>query len=486
MKPNPVFKLIPLKPEQHPVTHTPKFTTELPFFYLTKDKKLLSQVIVYEDVDGEGRPIRWKVRPHLDPEIGAPAIEAHEVWTRLIKPAIDSNRKLDGQLPAIIRLGRVRECLRIIGWRAGGWEARDLLRCIQQICFAACEADFWLPTSEHDEKGTPLYRRIKSSFTRMSLYAIGSQHLTEADLKSSGYNFDFDLEDTMYVQLHPIEVEIQRFQLQQPLDNEYLFSVSPTARRSYELLAPKIFGVVKNSSGFCEFRYAWYVKRHPTLTRSYEHKYVTRQMKRVLGDHLASGYIKSFEVRPIKEPNQELDFIIRIYPGGEVKESIKRIQAHRQKKKFKVINQTTAPASSVAATAEQGSDPQLELTGRSEKELHLIRQLNEQFGVIILKASELVEKFPEETERQLEAYTHRTPAENPAGFIITAIEQKFSTPQSYDEATGKAEDRARYEARQATIAACTYCRDNNGWRFTDKGARECTHNPDIEAKLPTK
>jgi hypothetical protein len=53
---------------------------------------------------------------------------------------------------------------------------------------------------------------------------------------------------------------MQKHQGQRPIDNEYLFSVSPSARRWYELLAPKIFGVVENKrnsqEGFCEIRYS--------------------------------------------------------------------------------------------------------------------------------------------------------------------------------------------------------------------------------------
>lgn len=484
MKPQAALKLIPLKPDQHPVTQAPKFTTELPFFYLTKDKKLLSQVIVYEDRDEEGRPIRWKVTPNIHPTVGAPGIEAHEVWGRLIKPAIDSHRKPDGQLPAIIRLGKVRECLRTIGWRAGGWEARDFFRTLNQTTGALCEADFWLPTTTKDQSGAWTFRHIKGIFSRITVYAIGSKHLTDEELQQGNLNFDFELEDTVYIQLHPLEVEIQRNQLQQPHDNEYMYSVNPGARRSYELLGPKVFGVVKNSSGFCEFRYSWYVKRHPTLKRYYERFRVTEQIKRVLSDHIASGYLTKFEVRPIKEPNQELDFIVRIYPGAGAKESINRIQTYKLGKKAKA-QIALVPTPAPRAPAEQGSVAKPELPTRSEKELHLIRQLNEQFGVTVLKADELVQKSPEETERQIEAYAHRKPADNPAGFIIRAIEENFAPPQSYEETKEKDAARTAFETRQAAIAACQFCRDTNGYRITEKGARPCTHKSEVEAAIET-
>ena len=257
--------LQPLKPKQHPVTPLPKFTTELPFFYLTKRKDLLSQPVDFRSTDPENKPVRWRVTPN--PTIGAPGIEAHEVWIRLIKPAMDAEReRLLGKLPSLIPLGSIRECLRTLGRSIGGWESRRLLKSIRQIGSAWCQADFWMPTAERDEEGRALYRHIKGEFSRVSIYSIGSKHLTDEELKEGKFSFDFDLEDTVYLLLHPHEVEMQKHQGQRPIDNEYLFSVSPAARRWYELLASKIFGVMENrrgqQEGFCEIRYSWYVERH--------------------------------------------------------------------------------------------------------------------------------------------------------------------------------------------------------------------------------
>jgi hypothetical protein len=229
--------LQPLKPEQHPVTPLPKFTTELPFFYLTKRKDLLGRPIDFRGTGPQDKPVRWRVTPN--PAIGAPGIEAHEVWVRLVKPAVDAEReRLGGRVPSLVPLGSIRECLRTLGRSVGGWESRRLLKSIRQIGSAWCEADFWLPTAERDEEGRPLSRHIKGEFSRVSIYSIGSKHLTDEELEAGSFSFDFDLEDTVYLLLHPQEVEMQKHQGQRPIDNEYLFSVSPAARRWYELLAP--------------------------------------------------------------------------------------------------------------------------------------------------------------------------------------------------------------------------------------------------------
>src|SRR5206468_2243183 len=64
-----------------------------------------------------------------------------------------------------------------------------------------------------------------------------------------------------------------------------------------------------------------------------EHKRVRFQMDRVIRDHVESGYISRVEYRAIKEPEQEVDYIIRYYPGPAAGDSIDRIRAHIQRKR---------------------------------------------------------------------------------------------------------------------------------------------------------
>src|SRR6185503_9409841 len=82
-------ELIPLKAGQHAVILVPKTTTDLPFFYFTKQKASLNQNINYQGLDPQGRPMRWQVFPNNNPAIGAPGIDAHEAWMRLVKPTFD-------------------------------------------------------------------------------------------------------------------------------------------------------------------------------------------------------------------------------------------------------------------------------------------------------------------------------------------------------------------------------------------------------------
>src|ERR1043166_810111 len=486
--------LQPLKPKQHPVTPLPKFTTELPFFYLTKKKELLQQAIDFQSVDPANKPIRWKVTPN--PTIGAPGIEAHEVWVRLVKPALDAEReRMLGKLPSLIPLGSIRECLRTLGRSIGGWESRRLLRCIRQIGSAWCEADFWMPTAERDEEGRVLYRHIKGEFSRISIYSIGSKHVTDEELEAGNFSFDFDLEDTVYLLLHPHEVEMQRHQGQRPIDNEYLFSVSPAARRWYELLAPKIFGVVENrraqQEGFCEIRYSWYVERHHTLKRHTERYRVVEQMNDLIKDHKEFGYVEKAEYRAVKEPGEEVDYIIRYYPGEGARSSVNRIRSNHPRKKTAAEHElplsngsqpALRPAETVAGVASQDELLIAKLTGEPP----------EGFGMSEAKARELVKSHREAVEAQLSAYPYRDsgkPKKNAAGWLIAAIEGDFTLPVAYLEEQEKKRQAAKSAAAKAAAAGCQFC-DQKGWRrvrtpkYPDGAMKQCTHDPETEAKYP--
>jgi len=233
----------------------------------------------------------------------------------------------------ILPLGRLREALRKVGWGEGGWEARRLLKALHQIGAASCVADLWVPTTTVDEKGEATFQHINATFSKLTLYAIGSKHLTDEQLRDGEFDFSFDLQDTLYVQLNPVEIQIQKNQPQRLIDTKYLFSVNPAARRWYELVAPKIFGVIKNEGKYCEIKYSWYIEHHHTLKRYYERYRVVFQMNRLIRDHIDRGYVSKVEYRSIKEPGEKIDWIIRYYPGEGARISIQRILSYQYNKR---------------------------------------------------------------------------------------------------------------------------------------------------------
>jgi hypothetical protein len=439
-------ELIPITEGQRQVILVPKATTDLPFFYLTKQKARLSQNIQYEGLDLKGRPIRWQVFPNSNPAIGAPGIEAHEAWMRLVKPTFDWHRS-SGRPLDVLPLGKLREALRTVGWAEGGWEARRLLKALHQIGAASCVADLWIPTTQKDEAGNQTFQHINATFSKMTIYAIGSKHLTDEELNDGKFDFDFDLDDTLYIQLNPVEVQIQKDQPQRFIDNQYLFSVKPTARRWYELVAPKIFGVVKNNGEYCEVRYSWYVQHHHTLKRYYERYRVVFQMNRLVEDHLRQGYITKIEYRVLKEPGQEIDWLIRYYPGEAAKESIARILSYQYRqrpgeKERITVRTATQKAPAKLEVSEQGTtDPLLS---------ELIKR-----GITTTQAQKLLSMLESEQQvmDQLEWGDHivsQGAIKNPPGLYVTFIKENLIPPDSFETSSKR---RLKEQARQAASAS---------------------------------
>jgi hypothetical protein len=525
-------ELIPLKPEQHKITFVPKMTTDLPFFNLTYRKKDIPKEIEYEGVDAAGHPIYWRVEYNTSKRTGAPGVEAHEVWYLLIKPAIDASRNGEGTIPQIIQLGGMRECLRMVGWTAGGHQARELIRSLTQIAFAGCVADLWFPTGETDEDGKQKYLQVKSRFSRLSVYAIGEHHLTEEDLQS--VKFDFDLEDKIYIRLDPVEVRLQQLQASQQrlIDNQYMFSIKPIARRWYEILAGKIFGTLKHNAPYFDINYSWYIKHHHTLKRSIEMKRVTEQMNRVVQEHLDSGFLTKVEYRKIKLQGEEEDFLIRYYVGKAAKESINRIQgAILNRRKREEIGQVSVKESTKTETAKTDDlsalkiedDTKLPLGEKVSKavannvtdkelesgevvnlaittlETHLMPVQKEIYGILTaefsiteIKAYEIVRNYPaERINSQIESLAHRGEAvkSNKAGFLIKAIEENYSHPETYLNELKDRELAARRATKQEQIDNCLICNES-GYRNVRSERdihygvmHECTHDAEIESQF---
>jgi hypothetical protein len=486
-------ELITLNPDQHQISFVPKLTTDLPFFNLTSKRKDIPRVIKYQATDEEGRTIHWEVHQNTSKEIGPPGVEAHLVWVLLVKPCIDAHRTPGGRIPDVIPLGGIRECLRKVGWTAGGRQARRLIRVLTQISFAGCIADLWLPTGTADDSGNDKYLHIQGRFSKMEVYKIGERHISPDDPTMTQY--DFDLDDSVYIKLAALEVKLQEAQDQRPQDNQYLFSVGPASRRWYELMSAKIFGVVKNKGVFCEIRYSWYIQHHHTLKRLYHRFRVVEQMNRVVQDHLDSGYLNRVEYRAIKEPDQEIDYIIRYYPGIGATDSILRIRHHLSGKRSK-----TKPTQLARDAADVGewpvsSDKEVAaapaawalITERQAQDEQLLTQLFRQFGITLVRAFDLINNDRTATAKQLEYWPHRNIQIKAglAGWMIAAIERNYAPPPGFAEAIQRQKEVAAAEFRLALIASCSFCDKHGFIQIETPGSghrtvRICTHNPTIE------
>jgi hypothetical protein len=348
-------------------------------------------------------------------------------------------------------------------------------------------ADLWVPTGEQDIEGKQKFLQIKGRFSRMSIYAIGEHHLTEEELAQS--QFEFELEDVVYIRLDPLEAKLQQLQDRRILDNQYLFSLRPAARRWYELMAAKIFGVVSNKGTFCEIRYSWYTQHHHTLKRYVEHKRVRFQMDRVIKDHIESGYIAKVEYRAVKEPDQLVDYIIRYYPGPGAIASMDRVQTHLRHRR--VSRQSLGPhkikQKPTTLHATEGTQP-LALSVVTANHQHLMVELILKFGINASRAYNLVMSRSEAVKFQLDVWSFRQVApRNRAGWMIQAIEGNYGAPSQYFEDRKQQEHEQAIAIVQTAVRECAIC-DAKGFRYVKSskypnGAmRQCSHNAAIESQ----
>lgn len=242
------------------VTLSPAGVNEYPFFCLSRRPAHLKRNIEWRGTDSEGRQFTWKVKPNSD---GLPGEAAWEIWLTIIQPLLHASQPLKHGL--LIPLGGVRHCLRVLGWTISGANARVLTRALSQIAGATIEFDLWLPLPQPKPEGEN-FRRVRGRGPRILFYSIGEYQVSEAELKSGELTYDYDLNDVISIRV-ALEADLQQNVQYRPLDQVYARSVSPSARRWYELTAASVFGAVShpNSRGYFDTRYSWYVSRHHTL-----------------------------------------------------------------------------------------------------------------------------------------------------------------------------------------------------------------------------
>lgn len=222
-------------------------------------------------------------------------------------------------------------------------------------------------------------------------------------------------------------------------------------------------------------------------------------MNRLIKDHKAFGYISKVEYIEVKELGQEVDFIIRYYPGDGARDSTKRIISNRRGRKPRSRQQLEFPMS----PGEKISLPpaQQKLPSRTAPPVPKVQPQPEsdtlidelcKFGVTETKARELVRSHREATQAQILAYPYRDvgkPRKNAAGWLVAAIEGNYTLPALYLEEQEKRQQTLKAKEQQSAIAKCSLC-DANGWRMVKseqhpQGAmKRCCHDPEIESNFP--
>ncbi len=280
----------------------------------------------------------------------------------------------------------------------------------------------------------------------MSIYGIGSKHLTDEELKEGSFSFDFDLADTLYIHLDPLEVVIQENDNTRLLDNRYLFSVRPAERRWYELVAPKIFGAINHKEQYTEILYSWYICHHPPLKRYHQRYRVVFQMERLIKDHRAFGYVSKAEYRAVKQPGEEMDFVIRYFPGKGAEESIGRIKTALQQRKRREPVMAVDEHPTVVTTRAGDMVPAIDT--------ELLEELRKR-GIALGRAKTILANTePDFVRDHLKLYDDHFASgklqsmKNPVTILISRIEEKAPFPPNFETIKERLEREAMQQASE--------------------------------------
>jgi hypothetical protein len=244
--------------------------------------------------------------------------------------------------------------------------------------------------------------------------------------------------------------------------------------------------------------------------REYQHKSkIKEKLAPSLDELAAQGYLKSWEiVKTADDKDFKIIFrhghkfyadraALKQLGGRRGKEREKSpIEPPKEKKRSELPKRkkeaATPPNFAPDEVSNDEADPvltdNLPTTVTSEY-LELIQTLHVGYQIAYEKALEMVTNHFEETAKQVAAYPFREiNPKNKAGFLIQAIEQKYSLPDGYHAHLREAEAAASAARRQAEIDRCPIC-DERGWRNIRSEQdvhygmmHQCTHDLKIESQ----
>lgn len=219
-------------------------------------------------------------------------------------------------------------------------------------------------------------------------------------------------------------------------------------------------------------------------------------MNRVVQDHVASGYITRVEYRAVKEPDEELDYVIRYYPGPGARESNERIQKFiRERRRHKRLPMRTRTLET-QIVSQNNDEPHAVatrtlITYEQIENERLVFAFFSRFGITISKSLQLVTSTRDSVLRQLEYWPFRTvTAKNGlAGWMIAAIERDYAAPQGFVDAVQQKAHAAAAQKRVVTIESCQFCDERGFIKIESRDfegqvtMRICTHDSTIEGPL---
>lgn len=375
--------------------------------------------------DSRGKTITtWEVK-------NPPGPLAYKLDTIIINRRIDEMRNR-GEIQRLIKLGSLRDICKELGINPNGKATNSIKEALKENAFAGITAKL----NYKGNGGSDL--SFEFATTRYTVIFTGETLPNETRA------------DAVYIELHPRYHEMLKHSKTRPLNYEYLRELPPSSQRLYELLSFIMFGALKHKRPNAQMLYSEFCQTAP-LTRYQEWDRVRPQMWKIHKPHIDAGYIKSVEFEKTTSPEGVIDWIMKYTPGRKARHEFrefttKRIEQPSQPQLLRPNNPKT-----------DESEPRE--SRLSDEHQRLMEGLIAN-GVTERKARELVERFPAEVKRELEAWPHRDTSriKSPAAWLIRAIESgDYSLPLEVKvrraEKVESAEQKAKEELREKFLGA---------------------------------
>jgi hypothetical protein len=251
--------------------------------------------------------LKWEVS--FSDRYGQPRQLAYKLDTLIV------NRRLDEEgrpLPALIRIGSLREICKQLGMQESGKNTRDVRNAFLQNATAFINAQIVYRAGDGAE------RRLEAGFTRYGVVFTGE---TLPDGR---------LADAVYITLNAPYRDVVNTAPVRPLDYDYLKALTPAAQRFYEVVSFRMYAALKNGWPVAKLSYSDYCA-FSAQQRYFDHEHFRVQMYKIHKPHLESGYIKSITIDAVTDEEGHSDWLMNYVPGPKARSEFRTFTEKEQK-----------------------------------------------------------------------------------------------------------------------------------------------------------
>jgi len=286
------------------IIRTETVLSRLPIHNLAKRGRV--DISIVRRGDGGEMRLKWEVS-HSD-RYGQPRQLAYKVDTLIVNRRLDEKRR---PLPALIRLGSLKQICQELGISSNGKNTNDLKTALLQNATAFINANLSYKAADGSEK------RLEAGFTRYGVVFTG-------EVLPDGRKAD-----AVYIVLNDPYRDVVNHAPLRPLNYDYLRELRPAAQRFYEILSYRIYAALRYGRPLARIAYSEYCL-FSAQQRYYDYEHFRVQMYKVQKPHLDSGYLKSARYETTTDREGKPDWLLCYEPGPKAESEYQNFTGRQQ------------------------------------------------------------------------------------------------------------------------------------------------------------